>query len=151
MPIVNEMKGDLLDMVEDGHFDAIVHGCNCFHKMGAGIALQISKRYPEAVYADLITPIGDYKKLGKISTAEITHCSKQPFTVINAYTQGTTGRDGHYSAICKAFTKINKKFSGKQIGIPLIGCGIAGLEWEIVYKLINEVTPDLEITVVRLP
>lgn len=28
--------GDLLKLADDGQFDVIVHGCNCFNTMGAG-------------------------------------------------------------------------------------------------------------------
>jgi len=45
----------------------IVHGCNCFCTMGAGIAKTIKELYPSAYLAG-----GDWKKIEKI----INDCSK---------------------------------------------------------------------------
>ena len=54
---MKKVYGDLIEMAEHGDFDVIVHGCNCFCTMGAGIALQIKHHFPEAYYADC-----DYSK-----------------------------------------------------------------------------------------
>lgn len=35
------LHGDLISLALAGHFEAIVHGCNCFCTMGAGIAKAI--------------------------------------------------------------------------------------------------------------
>ena len=45
------------------------------------------------------------------------------------------------------FTKLNKDYAGKIIGIPYIGCGIAGGDWKEVSEIINRVTPDVKIVV----
>ena len=37
-------KGDLLDLFYHKKIDILVHGCNCFNTMGAGIAKQIDTR-----------------------------------------------------------------------------------------------------------
>ena len=36
---MNIVKGDLIKSAKEGQFDVIIHGCNCFNTMGAGIAL----------------------------------------------------------------------------------------------------------------
>ena len=38
---VKKVQGNLIHMALDGHFDAIVHGCNCFSTQKAGIAAQM--------------------------------------------------------------------------------------------------------------
>lgn len=48
-------RGDLIKLAKKGKFDIIVHGCNCFCEMGAGIARQIKKTFPEAYRADMET------------------------------------------------------------------------------------------------
>lgn len=50
-------RGDLVQMADQGQFDCIVHGCNCFRTMGAGIARQIAQKWPEAAEADRIIPM----------------------------------------------------------------------------------------------
>ena len=55
-------QGDLLQYAQEGVFDVIIHGCNCFCTMGAGIAKAIKARFPEAYQADCQTPKGDRAK-----------------------------------------------------------------------------------------
>lgn len=61
------IKGNLIGLALSGEFDVIIHGCNCFHTMGAGIAKQIRQYFPEAYVADLHTGRGDLRKLGSYS------------------------------------------------------------------------------------
>ena len=65
------IRGDLIALAQDGHFDVIVHGCNCQCTMGAGIAKAIKEAFPEALEADKGTTKGDRNKLGTLSTASI--------------------------------------------------------------------------------
>jgi len=81
---VKLIKGDLLQLADEGNFDAIAHGCNCYCVMGIGLAKQIKKKYPEAYAADLKTTPGDRSKLGNYTYASYNDNS---FTVFNAYTQ----------------------------------------------------------------
>lgn len=140
------VKGDLLKAFQESEFDAIVHGCNCFHMMGAGIAGQIAKIFPESLKIDKkYSEYGDWGKLGSYTVCGTTYGH-----IINGYTQFRPGRcpehDLMYS-IQQLFFTLNEKYSGKTIGIPMIGCGIAGGNWQHVSKLINEITPDLKIIV----
>ena len=81
--------GDLLKLADEEQFDIIVHGCNCFHTMGAGIAGQINDKYPEAFEADKDdTKYGDVTKLGTYSYAYIgSLISGHLVQVVNMYTQ----------------------------------------------------------------
>jgi O-acetyl-ADP-ribose deacetylase (regulator of RNase III) len=152
--IVKTVSGDLLKLFREDHFDAIVHGCNCFHTMGAGIARQIAVEFPEAYMTDQITRYGDRYKLGTYSV------TKTKFgRIFNAYTQFLPGKEVLsilYPAITKSFAKINYRHTGPKqgmkkatIGIPRIGAGIAGGYWEDISALINEVTPDIDIVLVN--
>ena len=62
-----EVYGDLIDLALQGKFDVIIHGCNCFHKMGSGLAPKIRAVFPCAWQADLQTEFGSKDKLGTIS------------------------------------------------------------------------------------
>ena len=61
--------GNLLEMAKNGEFDIIIHGCNCLHTMGAGIAKYIKQDFPEAFQADKKTKYADKQKLGTFSEA----------------------------------------------------------------------------------
>lgn len=144
------VKGDLLELAKNGQFDVIVHGCNCFCTMGAGIALQIKHQFPEAYKADMETKNSnpDYiTKLGTYSKAEIGD-----LTIVNAYTQfypGINPLSENYDAIVKVFVEIANDFSGKRVGIPMIGAGLAGGNWAVINKIIENAVGGLDITVVE--
>ena len=137
---MNLIIGDLLRLALDGRFDAIVHGCNCQCAMGKGIALSIKNQFPEAYEADLRTVKGDRGKLGTISVAEVVRPSAR-FAVVNAYTQFHYRGKGvlaDYHAIRSAFALVGKQFSGRRIGYPRIGAGLAGGDWNVISRVIDE-------------
>lgn len=47
------------------------------------------------------------------------------------------------------FRKINKKFAGSHLGIPMIGSGLAGGNWSRIEIIIKKETPNMEVTVVE--
>ena len=137
---MNVIPGDLLRLALDGRFDVIVHGCNCQCAMGKGIALSIKQQFPEAYDADLRTPRGDRAKLGTISTAEIERPPAR-FTVVNAYTQFHYRGEGvlaDYDAIRSAFRLVGQRFTGRRIGYPKIGAGLAKGDWPTIAAIIDE-------------
>lgn len=120
--------GNLLEKAKNGEFDVIIQGCNCFHTMGAGIAKYIKQDFPEAFAADKQTPYGDKNKLGTFSEATITR-NGNTFIVINAYTQFRYGGgidNFDYASFPSLLSSIKAKYGDKRIGLPLIGCGLAG-------------------------
>lgn len=122
-----EKFGDLIQDAINNEYDAIIHGCNCFCCMGAGIAATIRNNFPEAFYTDVKTANGSYNKLGTLSIAK----TQNNVYVINAYTQFQPGKFGNKNAILMCLDKtayIMQKWQLKHIGMPLIGCGIAGLD-----------------------
>ncbi len=134
------VKGDLIKLAIQGEFDVIVHGCNCFCTMGAGIALTIKHHFPMAYKADLATVKGDKSKLGTFSFAEIK-IEDKTLIVINAYSQyhwkGTGGK-ADYEAIHTVFQVIKQQYQGLRIGYPAIGAGLAGGDWRIISTIIDE-------------
>ena len=141
---MKEVKGDLLKMALSGEFDVIAHGCNCFCVMGAGIALQIKRQFPKAAEADKRTVEGDEKKMGLCSVA-----NQHNVWIVNAYTQFLPGMNVNYTAIRKCMKYIKVHFSGERIGLPLIGCGIAGGDWKKVKKIFEEELAGEDVTVVH--
>lgn len=79
-------QGDLVPKAKAGEFDVIVHGCNCFCQMGAGIAKTIKQVFPSAYQADLATVAGDQAKLGTYSVAQVNVPGKV-LTIMNGYRQ----------------------------------------------------------------
>jgi O-acetyl-ADP-ribose deacetylase (regulator of RNase III) len=145
-------KGNLINLAKQGEFDVIIHGCNCFHTMGAGIAKDIKHHFPGAFLADKKTPFGSFAKLGTFSESEET-VNGHTFIVCNAYTQFHPGSasnsneslDIRYNAIASALTAIQALYAGKRIGIPLIGAGLAGGSWDVIRPIIEKTIPNATI------
>lgn len=160
---MNFVKGNLLDLAEEGNFDLIFHGCNCFHTMGAGIAREIKDRYWTPFVADKNnTKYGDINKLGSYTYVGITSNIKHDhmFYVVNAYTQYTYRKRNSdqliYDSIRKCLINIRNDFIEEpewfdlKIGYPKIGAGLAGGDWNIISKIIDQEFNGLNHTLVIL-
>jgi len=130
------VKGNLIAMGKANDFDIIVHGCNCFCTMGAGIAAQIAQQFPDANLADAETVRGDPGKLGTYTIG-----MSGRLVILNAYTQyGTsnTGKDVfEYTAFERALDKIASRFGKWRIGLPMIGMGLAGGDAERIIPMLE--------------
>ena len=138
------LPGDLLQLAIDGQFDVIIHGCNCQCQMGKGIALSIKRQFPEAYAADCQTSKGDAAKLGSVSIAEVERHGRV-FHIVNGYTQyhwRGVGVKADYEAIRGVMKTVRSTFSGKRIGYPKIGAGLAGGDWEVIRAIIDEELAD---------
>ena len=144
---LNIVKGNLVSAAKQGRFDVIAHGCNCFLNMGAGIALEIKKVFPRAYLADCQTKKGDKSKLGTVSIAYY-----DKLHIVNAYTQFSFGKGMQldYDALRECLKYIKQEYSGKRIGLPKIGCGLAGGSWGMVKEIIEEELKDEDVTIMYL-
>ncbi|MFW6007934.1 MAG: macro domain-containing protein [archaeon] len=138
------MYGNLITLAEKGYFDVIIHGCNCFHKMGAGIAKEIADRYPIAYEEDKKTNYGSPLKLGSYMYVNVESpiIKNHHFFIVNAYTQYYYGRgknkqDLIHHYIQEVFEEIAYEFFGYRIGYPKIGAGLAGGDWEKISQIID--------------
>ena len=162
-----EIEGNLIDLALKGEFDVITHGCNCFCTMGAGLAPQMSKHFnANSFLLEQKEFRGDINKLGNIDfkrmivlengTGVVSYSPNfkgVDLTVVNSYTQYNVASTDNstpldYQALQLCLKKINKTFSGLKIGLPQIGCGLAGGDWEIVKSLIIKELVDCRVTVV---
>lgn len=140
MTLLHE-KGNLLDLAENGNFDVIIHGANCFNTMGGGIAREIRERYPEVAAADAETVAGDYSKLGTWTEAAVMRKNNSGgFWVINAYTQYnmSQGTDVfEYVAFDLILQKLLHFHGTKRLGLPYIGMGLAGGDKDFIIPMIE--------------
>jgi len=125
------VKGDLLDLLDNGVFDIVAHGCNCFHTMGSGFAGKLVKRYPQALGADQRDSIlGDQGKMGTYTQCIVDTPSGKRVRIANIYTQyyyGTGYAGGEHfrlHALKSGLQKLFEDHPGQLIGIPLIGGGL---------------------------
>jgi len=134
--------------------DVIAHGCNCFCTWGSGIARQMLVRHPEAFEADLATEVSDVKKMGTF-----TQAMSDGRRVFNLYTQfkyGITEPHLDYDALQRALVEMRSRLEQDgtlhtcRIGMPKIGCGLAGGDWDRVTEIIEEVFSGVNIHVYTL-
>lgn len=141
---MNIVKGDLLELGELNKFDIIMHGCNCFNVMGAGIALQIANRFPDAYLADQETVKGDAGKLGTYTVG-----MHGRLVILNVYTQysmamGSKDDVFEYTAFERALDRIQTRFGKWRIGMPLIGMGLAGGDSARIIPMIESFAKKVE-------
>lgn len=137
------IEGDLIKLAKEGMFDIIAHGCNIMCTMGAGIAKQIAETWPEVRAADNRTTPGDLRKLGTIDAVKADYSN---LFIVNMYTQPSfgAGLQVDYSAIDLAFshlTTYTRRFMHvygylPSVGIPKIGAGLGGGDWDRIEKII---------------
>jgi O-acetyl-ADP-ribose deacetylase (regulator of RNase III) len=145
------ISGDLIQLAIHGEFDLIVHGCNCFCTMGAGIAKGIKAAFPAAYRVDRATERGDRAKLGTCSAAVIERAGGS-LTVVNAYTQFDwrgSGMKVDYEAVRSCMRWIKKTHSGKRIGLPKLGAGLAGGDWSVIAEIIDDELAEEDVTLVE--
>lgn len=147
-----EIKGDLIKLAQEGEFDVVAHGCNCFCTMGAGIAPQMAKAFGADKFP-MESPEykGNINKLGVVDPVKVNGV-----TIINCYTQygfglnheGGKAQPLDYGALTLCMRKIGATYKGKKVGLPQIGCGLAGGNWETVKSIIKEELIGCDVTVV---
>lgn len=147
----NEMYGDLIHLAKMGTFDVICHGANCKSVMGGGIAPKMAaafgcNEFPMELLGTDINKLGciDYKPFYMLE-------GDTQFTVVNAYTQfdyGTYKINLDYEALTLCLRKMNSEFEGMHIGLPQIGCGLAGGDWNRVKEIIQRELKDCIVTIV---
>ena len=128
---------DILHGLKADQKTVILHGCNCFNTMGAGIAKYLRGKFPNVYAVDCATKRGDKNKLGTCSRAVISH----NLHILNCYTQYNYGREkklyANYIAIDECFKRIAADYDTTwEIRMPRIGCGLAGGDWEVIGALV---------------
>lgn len=145
-------EGDLLEtQPETGYTTFIGHGVNCHGVMGSGIAKAFADNIPnlETSYKRFIraSRLGDL-----VGQRQLFWWDERDIGVLNMFTQRKTGADARASAVLKCihnwmrdeFCVMSDALSSRLI-IPEIGCGIGGLEWSCMKKMIvNEVKTTVE-------
>ena len=112
----------------------------------------IKQDFPEAYEADKKTVYGDKNKIGTFSEALIER-NGHKFVVINAYTQFRFGGgvdNFEYDSFPKLLQSIKEKYGDKRIGLPLIGCGLAGGDEPRILKMIKENFEGVDYKLVEL-
>lgn len=166
MRTYREVKGDLVQLADNGEFDVITHGCNCWCNMGAGIAVPMKRKFgcdtfklEGDKYRGVVNKLGqiDFETLYKEDGNWVKYPDEggkwvtNKLTVVNSYTQFAYGRKHKpldYEALTLCMRKIGILFPGKHIGLPQIGSGLAGGDWNRIKRIIQNELSNLDVTIV---
>ena len=150
--MIKTVNGNLLEAEEN----LIVHSVNCQGVMGSGVAKHLRDKYP--IIFEKYSKICDsfYDKtnlLGQVQIIKVEHS----ISIVNLFGQFNYGRDGKlytdYAALKTGFTYIRDVAHeyGLNIAMPYgIGCGLGGANWDTVYRMIEEIFEECDVTLYKL-
>jgi len=146
------IEGDLLD-IETG---VICHQVNCQGVMGAGLAKQIASKWPEVErrYQSTVKSLGGVygSSSSLLGLCQLVDPAKQTYDrvpqIANMFGQdrfGTDRRHTNYGAVAKAFAALERRGEAARgpVHVPyLMGCDLAGGDWEIYSEIIEFYVPS---------
>lgn len=141
------VTGDLFEL----DVPALGHGCNCVGAMGAGIAKEFKRRFPE-MYRE-------YRRRcqnGQFRLGDIFVWQADGLVIYNLATQPvpcpSATLDAVDSSIRAALADAERR-GLRRIGVPRLGAGLGGLAWPDVAALLDTAAADhtVELVVVSLP
>lgn len=158
MAVIKIVKGNLLDATED----IIAHQVNCMGVMGAGVAKQIKENYPKA-FEMYKRACDRYKNFPtwNYGTCQLVICQKKTGEnklIANLFGQFDYGRERRAYTSESQFTCALTDLCDQahdvyatSIAMPYkIGCGLAGGNWENIYKIIEGTLSDFDVTLYKL-
>lgn len=139
---MNIIEQDILE-IEKG---IVCHQVNCKGVMGAGLALQIRRKYPQ-LYAEY--SIRCYSQNGLLGNVTIYEANEN-LIIVNMFSQYDYGRENKLYTNYHAFEKCLRQISdlhscNKDLNIYFpfkIGCGLARGNWKEISSLINFYIPN---------
>ena len=139
------------DIFESGA-DVILHQVNCQGVMGSGVAKQVQEKYPKVfdTYKALCSSIGASILLGVAQSVKVANGKR----IVNLFAQENFGYDGKcytdYEALRRCLENARDVIVDKYdtIAIPyLMGCHRGGGDWNVVYKMIEEIFKDNDVLI----
>ena len=133
------------NMFDDG-FLALVNPVNCVGSMGKGLALHFRERFPI-----------NYKAYKACCDMECLHIGEMlvvddgDVTIINFPTKLHWRDPSEYQYIADGVIDLHaviNEYQFKSVAIPALGCGLGGLDWDIVRNMLVDTLGDLECDVV---
>ena len=141
------IEGDLFEV----DLPALGHGCNCRGAMGAGIALEFKRRYP-----DMYRAYRERCLSGDFNLGDVFVWVAPDRVIYNLATQPVPKPSATLEAIELSVQRAlddAQQRGVRRIGIPRIGAGLGGLSWSKVESTLANVAEDhsVELIVVSLP
>ena len=144
--MVEIRRGNVLE----AETEALVNTVNCVGFMGKGIALQFKKAYPENFKAYQRAVRTKQVRPGRMFVFE-TNSMFKPRYIINFPTKTHWRGKSRIEDITSGSKALVEEVKGRNISsiaIPPLGCGLGGLDWQVVRPIIEEAfneVPDVQV------
>ncbi len=140
--------GNILNSTED----IICHQVNVYGVMGGGVARQLADRYPKleeeySHYCEI-----NNKNYNDLKGKVFYFITDNEKVVANIFSQ-EPNFNTDYEALKIALLDIKREAKSHKLSVCMpygIGCGIANGNWNEVYKIIDEVFKDYNVTLYKL-
>ena len=149
--MITIVNGNLLDAKEV----IIAHQVNCMGVMGSGVAKQLRNKYPK-LYIEYKEYCNRFYKpsdlLGTICYHSVFINKRYIANLFGQLFYGTDKQYTDYAALEKCFKTLASvaKEHNFDVAMPYnIGCKLAGGDWNIVYKLIEDAFKDINVTLYK--
>lgn len=123
--------------------DILINTVNCVGVMGCGVALAFKYRYPH-VFAEYRNRCRSNQiKPGILWNLQVNDGK----TIVHFPTKQHWKNPSQYIYIENGLRELRTFLSnckGSVVALPAIGCGHGGLDWDIVWEMIQETLGDLE-------
>ncbi len=146
--MISYNKGDILQ----DESEALVNTVNCVGVMGRGIALQFKNKYPSN-FKEYAQACGQKRvKPGQMFIHQVGEL-RNPKYIINFPTKRHWRNKSRMEDVengLKALAQEIRELEIRSVAVPPLGCGLGGLDWGAVKKLIIDYLgqlDDVEITV----
>lgn len=148
----------MLKLVENGNIfnsdcQYLVNPVNTVGVMGKGLALDFKNKFP-----DNFKKYRKYCKSGEFTVGKLLIISENNKKIVNFPTKLHWKNKSEINYILEGLEKLKtaiEKYNIKSIAMPKLGCGLGGLDWNIVYseitkwhnQLDNKITKDLVVEI----
>ena len=134
-------EGNILD----ADVEALVNPVNCVGVMGAGLALQFKRKFPANFTHYKLACKYEEVYLGSV----LLHYNiRHPKWIINFPTKYHWKDKSSILSIqlgLNDLVRTIEKHQIQSIAIPKLGCGLGGLDWEVVKPLLIDALDDVKI------
>ena len=135
------IKGDIF---ETEGLRAYAHGCNAAGSMDAGIAVAFKKRWP-AMFEEYAAHCRDRR----FALGDVLVWSDDTVTVYCLAIQEHWKAKAKLAALAKALRKMVQLAAAAgidRVGLPRIGAGLGGLDWNRAKSILTEVGGETKVT-----
>ena len=136
-----EINGDLFKAPQGNY---LAHCISGDYALGAGIARQFDSVYNMRYKLHKNYPISDGEKYANVGEALLVD------NVFNLVTKPRCFHKPTYASLCETLEDMRgqcEELDIEHLAIPMIGCGLDGLDWNIVREMVQDVFAETDINI----